>query len=79
VGQTQSGFEVVIVGSNGYNKATYSPPSLPSCSKPQSCGSSLLNQQPYCMGIKTFPGPFDPSLCAGMSTTTPDHFFANHL
>jgi hypothetical protein len=64
VGQTQSGFEVVIVGSNGYNKATYSPPTLPSCSKPQTCGNKLHNQQPYCMGQKTFPGPFDPSLCA---------------
>jgi hypothetical protein len=64
VGQTQAGFEVVVVGSNGYNKATYTPPTLPSCSKPQTCGNKLHNQQPYCMGQKTFPGPFDPSLCA---------------
>ena len=64
VGQGQDGFEVVIVGSNGYNKATYNPPTPPSCSKPQSCGHKLHNQQPFCMGQTTFPGPFDPSLCA---------------
>jgi hypothetical protein len=69
VGQTQSGFEVVIVGSNGYNKQTYTPPTIPSCSKPQSCGIKLHNQQPYCMGQKTFPGPFDPSLCAAYATS----------
>ncbi|RMZ69544.1 nad mitochondrial precursor [Pyrenophora seminiperda CCB06] len=63
-GQDQDGFEVVIVGSNGYNKKTYTPPTPPSCSKPQSCGHKLHNQQPYCMGQSTFPGPFDPSLCA---------------
>jgi hypothetical protein len=64
VGQGQDGFEVVVVGSNGYNKGSYTPPTPPSCSKPQSCGKKLHNQQPYCMGQKTFPGPFDPSLCA---------------
>merc|ERR1712137_740682 len=63
-GQGQDGFEVVIVGSNGYNKQTYTPPTPPSCSKPQSCGKKLHNQQPFCMGQTTFPGPFDPSLCA---------------
>jgi hypothetical protein len=63
VGQN-SGFEVVIVGSNGYNKAQYTPPTPPSCSKPQDCGHKLHNQQPFCMGQHTFPGPFDPSLCA---------------
>jgi hypothetical protein len=62
-GGNQGGFEVVIVGSNGYNKQTYTPPTPPSCSKPQDCGHKLHNQQPYCMGQKTFPGPFDPSLC----------------
>jgi hypothetical protein len=64
VGQSQDGFDVVVVGSNGYNKQTYSPPTPPSCSKPQSCDKKIHNQQPYCMGKKTFPGPFDPSLCA---------------
>ncbi|KAH3942327.1 hypothetical protein HBI56_194760 [Parastagonospora nodorum] len=63
-GGNQGGFEVVVVGSNGYNKATYTPPTLPpSCSKPQDCGHKLHNQQPYCIGQKTFPGPFDPTLC----------------
>jgi hypothetical protein len=63
-GQNQAGFEVVIVGSDGYNKKPTTPPSPPSCSKPQDCGNRLHNQQPYCMGQHTFPGPFDPSLCA---------------
>ncbi|KAF1941369.1 hypothetical protein EJ02DRAFT_455174 [Clathrospora elynae] len=64
VGQGQDGFQVVVAGSNGYNKQTYSAPTPPSCSNPQSCGNKLHNQQPYCMGQQTFPGPFDPSLCA---------------
>ncbi|KAH9861439.1 hypothetical protein J1614_011185 [Plenodomus biglobosus] len=64
VGQNQGSFEVVIVGSNGYNKKAYTPPTPPSCSKPQSCGTKLHNQAQYCMGTKTFQGPFDPSLCA---------------
>lgn len=64
VGQNQGSFEVVIVGSNGYNKKAYTPPTPPSCSKPQSCGNKLHNQAQYCMGTKTFQGPFDPSLCA---------------
>jgi hypothetical protein len=63
-GQNQSGFEVIIVASNGYNKQSYVPPTPPSCSKPQSCGHHLINQQPYCIGQTTIPGPFDPSLCA---------------
>ncbi|KAF1836398.1 hypothetical protein BDW02DRAFT_242372 [Decorospora gaudefroyi] len=63
-GQGQDGFEVVIAGSNGYNKGTYSPPTPPSCSQPQSCNKKLHNQPSYCMGQKTFPGPYDPSLCA---------------
>ncbi|USP75060.1 hypothetical protein yc1106_02334 [Curvularia clavata] len=64
VGQTQSGFEVIIVASNGYNKKAYTPPPPPSCSKPQSCGRKLVNKQPYCMGQITIPGPFNPDLCA---------------
>jgi hypothetical protein len=64
VGQSQDGFEVVIVGSNGYNKGTYNAPTPPNTSNPQTCGKKIHNQQPYCMGTKTFLGPFDPSLCA---------------
>ncbi|EOA84654.1 uncharacterized protein SETTUDRAFT_136615 [Exserohilum turcica Et28A] len=63
-GQDQDGFQVIIIGSNGYNKQTYTPPNPPSCSRPQSCGTGLINQQPYCMGQTTIPGPFNPSLCA---------------
>lgn len=63
-GETRDDFKVVITGSNGYNKGTYTPPTPPSCSKPQSCGNKIHDQPRYCMGQKTFPGPFDPSLCA---------------
>ena len=63
-GETRDGFKVLITGSNGYNKGTYSPPTPPSCSKPQDCGNKIHDQPRYCMGQKTFPGPFDPSLCA---------------
>lgn len=64
VGQTKDCFEIVITGSNGYNKATYTPPTPPNCSKPTNCGGKIIDQPRYCMGQKTFPGPFDPSLCA---------------
>jgi hypothetical protein len=63
-GQGRSGFEVIIVSSNGYNKNTYTPPSLPGCSKPVDCGHQIHDHQPWCLGQHTFPGPFDPSLCA---------------
>jgi len=63
-GQNQDGFEVIVVGSNGYNKGTYQPPTPPNTSNPKSCGKKLHNQQSYSMGHKTFLGPFDPSLCA---------------
>ncbi|PSN61617.1 hypothetical protein BS50DRAFT_561664 [Corynespora cassiicola Philippines] len=63
-GQGLSGFDVIIVASNGYNKKTYTPPTPPNTGNPQDCGKKLHNQQPYCMGQKTFPGPWDPSVCA---------------
>jgi hypothetical protein len=63
-GQDRDGYKVVVTGSNGYNKGTYSPPTPPNCSKPTDCGGKLIDQPRYCMGQKTFPGPFDPSLCA---------------
>lgn len=66
-GSTRDDFQVVITGSNGYNKASYTPSPPPSCSKPQNCGHKLHDQPRYCMGQKTFPGPFDPSLCAAFA------------
>ncbi|OAL00998.1 hypothetical protein IQ06DRAFT_247819 [Phaeosphaeriaceae sp. SRC1lsM3a] len=68
-GQHRSGFEVVIVASNGYNKKPVTPPSPPSCSKPQNCGHNLHDHLPFCLGEHTFPGPFDPSLCAAFAQT----------
>ncbi|KAF3010929.1 hypothetical protein E8E13_010115 [Curvularia kusanoi] len=66
-GQVRDDFKVVITGSNGYNKATYTPVTPPSCSKPQNCGNKIHDHPRYCMGQQTFPGPFDPSLCAAFA------------
>ena len=63
-GGSRDKFEVVITASNGYNKGAYTPHTPPNCSKPQDCGNKIHDQPRYCMGQKTFPGPFDPSLCA---------------
>ncbi|KAF2134852.1 hypothetical protein P153DRAFT_329640 [Dothidotthia symphoricarpi CBS 119687] len=57
-------FEVVITSSNGYNKKTYTPANPPNTSNPKDCGTKLINQPQANMGQSTFPGPFDPSLCA---------------
>ena len=66
-GEGRDDFKVVITGSNGYNKGTYTPPTIPSCSKPKDCGNKIHDHPRYCMGQQTFPGPFDPSLCAAFA------------
>lgn len=63
-GQWRDAYHVVVTASNGYNKGTYTAPTPPNTSNPQSCGNKIHDQPQYCMGQKTFPGPFDPSLCA---------------
>ncbi|KAL5115322.1 hypothetical protein ACEQ8H_006767 [Pleosporales sp. CAS-2024a] len=68
-GGFQAGFEVVIVASNGYNKNIYFPPNPPSCTRRQDCGGLIHNHGPYCIGQKTFPGPWDPALCAAYATS----------
>ncbi|KAF1970080.1 hypothetical protein BU23DRAFT_374903, partial [Bimuria novae-zelandiae CBS 107.79] len=62
-GQTRNDFEIVIVGSNGYEK-TRTPPPPPGWNNPQDCGVKLHDQPRYCLGQKSFPGPFDAGVCA---------------
>lgn len=63
-GQTRDGFQVVIVGSNGYERSNATVPTPPGSNNPQNCGGKLHNQPQYCLGQQSFPGPFDASLCA---------------
>jgi hypothetical protein len=64
-GQHRDDFEVVIVGSNGYEKGQDAPPApIPGYNNPQNCGTKLHDQPGYCLGEHSFPGPFDASLCA---------------
>ncbi|EXF76160.1 hypothetical protein CFIO01_03553 [Colletotrichum fioriniae PJ7] len=64
-GQTRDGFQVVITGSNGYEKTNTTTPTTPSgWTNPQGCGGVVHSHPSTCMGQKFFPGPFDASLCA---------------
>lgn len=58
-------FQVVIAGSNGYDKTnTTTPPSVPGCTPPTSCpGGAISAGGGYHMGSNFYPGPFNPSLC----------------
>ncbi|KXL51322.1 hypothetical protein M433DRAFT_102178 [Acidomyces richmondensis BFW] len=64
-GQYRDEFEVVIAGSNGYDKTnTTTPPSIPGWGPPGNCsGGAISSGGNYWMGSKFYPGPFDPSLC----------------
>lgn len=63
-GQNRGKFQVVIIGSNGYEKTkTVQPPSPPNWTKPQRCGA-VHDHPRTCIGNKVFKGPFDVSLCA---------------
>ncbi|KAF2680763.1 hypothetical protein K458DRAFT_310695 [Lentithecium fluviatile CBS 122367] len=69
IGQWRDDFQVVIVGSNGYEKGIdASPPTVPGYGNPQDCGNKLHNQPKHCLGQRSFPGPFDASLCAAYAT-----------
>ncbi|KAK2043861.1 hypothetical protein LZ31DRAFT_554822 [Colletotrichum somersetense] len=64
-GQTRDGFQVVIAGSNGYEKTNNTTPqNPPGWTKPQGCGGAVHNHPSTCLGQKFFPGPFDVSVCA---------------
>lgn len=64
-GQWQKDFEVVVAGSNGYDKVATVVPATPSgWGNGQRCGSNAHNHQSTAMGSAFFPGPFDVSVCA---------------
>ncbi|WDK22908.1 hypothetical protein CGRA01v4_14199 [Colletotrichum graminicola] len=64
-GQPRDGFQVVIAGSNGYEKTNNTTPvTPPGWTKPQNCGGSIHNHPSTCLGQKFFPGPFDVNLCS---------------
>jgi hypothetical protein len=66
-GQARDDFQVIVVGSNGYEAAT-PPPTPPKWQNPQNCGGKLHDKPRYCLGQQSFPGPFDASLCAAYAT-----------
>lgn len=76
-GQWRDNFQVVITGSNGYVK-NVPPPSYTNFTGPTELGGAI--QAPLANGVNTyigmrmFPGPYDPSSCAAVcqETTTYD-------
>jgi len=64
-------FNVVITGSNGYDKTNNTtPPTQAGYTAPQNCSSKAIDGGNYWLGSKFFPGPFDPSLCAAYANAT---------
>ncbi|KAK3634805.1 hypothetical protein LTR56_015086 [Elasticomyces elasticus] len=58
-------FQVVIVGSNGYDKTNNTtPPSMPGYEAPSPCDGAISAGGSYWLGSKFFPGPFNPSVCS---------------
>ncbi|KAL0930135.1 CND3 protein [Colletotrichum truncatum] len=69
-GQGRDDFQVVITGSNGYEKTNNTKPSTPSgWTNPQSCGTVVHDHPSTCMGQKFFPGPFDINVCASYAAS----------
>ncbi|KAI1847486.1 hypothetical protein JX265_013944 [Neoarthrinium moseri] len=63
-GQTRDGFDVVITGSNGYEKTNTTTPATPSgWTKPQQC-LGAHDHPKTCIGEKMFKGVFDVNVCA---------------
>ncbi|KAB8289846.1 hypothetical protein EYC80_010478 [Monilinia laxa] len=65
-GQWRDSFQVVITGSNGYEKEV-TPPAQPGWQPPQQCGGGTKGHShpSTCLGQSFFPGPYNPALCAG--------------
>lgn len=64
-GTTWDEFQVVIAGSNGYDKINTTPPTQPGWSQPSHCTSGAISSGgSYWMGSNFYPGPFDPSVCS---------------
>jgi hypothetical protein len=67
-GDYRGQFQVVIAGSDGFEKTnTTAPSQCPGWQPPQQCpgdGSNAHNHPSTCIGNHFFPGPYDPSICA---------------
>ncbi|KAK5114436.1 hypothetical protein LTR85_010259 [Meristemomyces frigidus] len=65
-GDYRDEFQVVIAGSNGYDKTNNTTPATqPGWSAPSGCsGGAISSGGSYWMGSNFYPGPFDPSVCA---------------
>lgn len=67
-GQYRGQFQVVIAGSDGFEKTnTTTPPTQPGWQPPKQCGSNgskAHNHPSTCIGQGFFPGPYDPTICA---------------
>ena len=58
-------FQVVVVGSDGYEKTNNTTPATPSgWTKPQNCHGHAHRHPSTCVGTKFFPGPYNPGVCA---------------
>ncbi|KAK6206887.1 hypothetical protein QIS74_13375 [Colletotrichum tabaci] len=69
-GEGRNGFQVVIAGSNGYEKTNTTTPATPSgWTNPQNCSSVVHSHPSTCMGQNFFPGPFDASVCASYAAS----------
>lgn len=68
-GGWRNSFQVVIVGSNGYEKSNTTTPATPSgWTNPQNCSSHAHNHASTCVGTKFFPGPYNPAVCASYAS-----------
>ena len=67
-------FQVVIVGSNGYDKTNATTPAVVSSySPPQNCSGKAINGGSYFMDSKFFAGAFDPRQCAAFANATTNY------
>lgn len=69
-GEYRDGFQVVITGSDGFDKTNNTTPSTPGgCGAPSKCsgGSGIIHAPDSCVGTKFFPGCFDLNICAGFA------------
>lgn len=58
-------FNVVIVGSNGYDKTNVTTPAtISNYTAPVNCSSGAISGGQYWVGSKFYPGAYDPTVCA---------------
>ncbi|TKX18179.1 PAN domain-containing protein 13 [Elsinoe australis] len=71
MGGWRGDFNVVITGSNGYDKTNVTTPvKVPIYDPPQNCSNQAINGGSYWMGSKFFSGPFNPTLCHAYANAT---------